>query len=158
MRVVIFTLLFFIFSPAYSQVPDLQLKFADSVENVVNTSIKKYFLREDTGRLVITGSKMETVFFKRQFYIDPKTKSLHLVTYLRMYNNGLLINETYYYLYNKPVSAYRLRQMKKKITPEEAYYFYNNQTYKHNDSTVLKPQNEIRSNAERFLKLYMKTK
>ena len=81
-----------------------------------------------------------------------------MVTYLRMFDNGTLINETYYYMNNKPLSAYRIRQPRRKKMEEETYYFYNDQTYNHSDSTLLKPINEIKSSAESFLSQYKKLK
>ena len=83
---------------------------------------------------------------------------LCMATFLRMFNNGTLINETYYYLHAKPLSVYRLKQPRKKAMQEEAYYFYNDQTYKHNDSTILQHKNEIRSSAESLLSQYKKIK
>ena len=143
---------------ARSQVPERHLRFTDSIENLVNQSLKKYVVKKDTGRTVITGSKSQTTIFKKEFYSDPKNHTLHLVAYLRRSDNGMLINETYYYLQNKPISAYRLKQIKRKIIPEEAYYFYQGQTYRHNDSTILKPGNEIKKKAESFLAEFRKLK
>jgi hypothetical protein len=144
---------------ARSQVPEQQLRFADSIENLVNISLKKYVVKKDTGRAVNTGSKTRTAFFfKKEFYTDPKNNTLFLVAYFRRFDDGLLINETYYYTQNKPISAYRLRQFKRKIMPEEAFYFYNDKTYRHNDSTILQPNNEIKNKAESFLSEFRKLK
>jgi len=149
-------LLALIVSAVHSQVPAQQLKIVDSFENVVTTGLKKYLIKKDTGHLAL--AKNQTASYQKQFFIDRSTKSLHMVTYLRMFNNGMLINETYYYLNNKPLSAYRIKQPRKKAMQEETYYFYNDQTYNHADSTVLKPINEIKSSAESFLTQYKKFK
>jgi len=154
MRALIPAFFLLIVSAAHAQVPLPQFKFVDSVENVVNANLKKYTVKKDTGRIVV--SKNQTASYQKQFYMDRRTNTLNLVTYLRMFNNGVLINETYYYLHNKPLSTYRLRQAKKKLPQEEAYYFFNDQTY--TDSTILPRTNEIRSSAERFLKEYKKLK
>ena len=156
MRVMIFTLLLLIVSAVHAQLPGHQLKLVDSIENHVNSSLRKYIVLKDTGRT--TSSKNETASYQKQFYIDRNTNTLYLVTYLRMFNNGMLINENYYYLHNKPLSVYRLKQARQKKMQEEAYYFYNDQTYKHSDSTILSHKNEIRSNAESFLIQYKKLK
>ena len=156
MRVIFTALLALIIFAAHSQIPAQQLKLVDSIENVVSTGMKKYLIKKDTGR--ITTSKNQTASYQKQFYIDRGTKALHMVTYLRMYSNGMLINETYYYLHNKPISVYLVKQARRKSMVEETYYFYNDQTYNHKDSTVLKPVNDIRSSAEGFLAQYRKLK
>ena len=143
-------------TPARSQVPEKQLRFADSIENLVNLSLKKYVVKKDTGRIVVAGSKGKTAYFKKEFYTDTKNNTLYLVAYLRRFDDGMLINETYYYLQNKPISAYRLKQMKRKIMPEEAFYFYEDKTYRHNDSTILQPNNEIKNKAKSFLAEFRK--
>ena len=156
MRVIISALVLLIVSAAHAQLPADQLKFVDSIENVVNSNLKKYTVKKDTGRIVISKNQMAS--YQKQFYLDRKTNSLYLVTYLQLFNNGMLINETYYYLHNKPLSVYRLKQAKRKIPQEEAYYFYNDQTYRHNDSTILQHTNEIRSSAEKLLAEFKKLK
>ena len=143
---------------ARSQVPEQHLRFADSIENQVNLSLKKYVVKKDTGRTVVAGSKSRTSFFKKEFYTDSKNNTLYLVAYFRRFDDGMLINETYYYIQNKPISAYRLKQVKRKIMPEEAFYFYNDKTYRHNDSTILQPNNEIKNKAESFLVEFRKLK
>ena len=158
MRVMIFTFFLLVGSAASAQVPAVQLLLVDSVENLVNSSLKTYLVKNDTGRIKTTSNKTGTGFYKKQFYIERKTGTLQLVTYVRRFDNGMLINETYYYSKNKPLSAYRLKQNKRKLMPEEAYYFYNDQTYKQNDSTILQRVNEIRSAAESFLRDYKKAK
>ena len=149
-------LLALIASAAHAQVPAQQLKLVDSFENVVTTGLKKYLVRKDTGHLTLPRN--QTASYQKQFFIDRSTKSLHMVTYLRMFDNGTLINETYYYMNNKPLSAYRIKQPRRKKMEEETYYFYNDQTYNHSDSTLLKPINEIKSSAESFLSQYKKLK
>ena len=156
MRVIISALVLLIVSAAHAQLPADQLKFVDSIENVVNSNLKKYTVKKDTGRIVISKNQMAS--YQKQFYLDRKTNSLYLVTYLQLFNNGMLINETYYYLHNKPLSVYRLKQAKRKIPQEEAYYFYNDQTYRYNDSTILQHTNEIRSSAEKLLAEFKKLK
>jgi competence protein ComGC len=156
MRGIISVLVLLIVSAAHAQLPADQLKFVDSVENLVNSNLKKYTLKKDTGRIVV--SKTQTASYQKQFYLDRKTNSLYLVTYLKLFSNGVLINDTYYYLHNKPLSAYRLKQAKHKTPQEEAYYFYNDQTYRHNDSTILHRTNEIRSSAESLLAEFKKLK
>ena len=156
MRMIICAFVLLIFSGAHGQLPADQLKFVDSIENQVNSNLKKYTVKKDTGRIVV--SKNQTASYQKQFYIDRKTNNLYLVTYLRLFNNGMLINETYYFLHNKPLSVYRLKQIKHKLPQEEAYYFYNEQTYRHTDSTILQHPNEIRNNAESLLAEFKKLK
>jgi len=154
MRALIFSFFLLVASAACAQLPAPQFKFVDSVENVVNANLKKYTVKKDTGRIIV--SKNQTASYQKQFYMDRRTNTLNLVTYLRMFNNGLLINETYYYLHNKPLSIYRLKQARRKLPQEEAYYFFNDQTY--TDSTMLPRTNEIRTKAENFLSEYKKLK
>jgi len=154
MRALISSFFLLVASAAHAQLPAPQFKFIDSVENVVNANLKKYSVKKDTGRIVV--SKNQTASYQKQFFMDRRTNTLNLVTYLRMFNNGLLINETYYYLHNKPLSIYRLKQARRKSPQEESYYFYNDQTY--TDSTTLPRTNEIRTKAEGFLSEYKKLK
>jgi hypothetical protein len=148
-RVVISAILLLVVCKAHSQVPAQHIKFVDSVENSVNTNLKKFLLKKDTGRIV--GVKNQTASYQKQYYIDRTTRALCFATYLTRYNNGTLINDTYYYVLNKPISGYRIRQVKRKPLEEEAYYFYNDRTYKQNDTTILAPDNEMRRNAESLL-------
>ena len=155
-RVMLSALLALMVSAVHAQIPAQQLQLVDSVENMVSTGLKRYLIRKDTGHLSLP--KNQTASYQKQFYIDRGTNTLHMVTYLRMFNNGMLINETYYYLHNKPLSVYRVKQPRKKSMIEETYYFYNDQTYNHKDSTILTPNNEIKTSADRFLVQYRKMK
>jgi hypothetical protein len=138
-------------------VPDVHLRFVDSIENATNSSIKKLIVKKDTGT-IFSVEKKKTGSYEKQFYIDRKSNNLCLVNYLRIFVNGVMVNENYYYLKNKPISAYRLKQAKRKILPEDVYYFYKDQIYHHNDSTVLQSNNDIKVKAEAFLKQYRQLK
>ena len=89
-RVITSALLALVVTAAHAQVPVQQLKVVDSFENMVSTSLKKYLIKKDTGSLTI--SKTQTASYQKQFYIDRSTKTLHMVTYLRMFSNGMLIS------------------------------------------------------------------
>jgi hypothetical protein len=157
MRVVICVFFVLINFAAHSQVPDKHLRFVDSIENATNSSLKKFIIKKDTGT-IFSKDKKKTGSYEKQFYIDRKSNTLHLVNYLKMFVNGVIVNENYYYLNNKPISAYTLKQAKRKILPEDVYYFYKDQIHHFNDSTVLKSNSEIKINAEVFLKQYRQLK
>jgi hypothetical protein len=149
-------ILLLVIAVASGQVPADHVKFVDSIETFVNTNMKKFLVKKDTGQ--ITSAKNQTASYQKQYYVDRNTKGLCLATYMRRYTNGTLINDTYYYLHNKPISGYRIKQVKRKPLEEEAYYFYNDRTYKQNDTTTLAPDNEMRRNAESLLAQYKNSK
>ena len=156
MRVVISTILLLVIASASGQVPADHIKFVDSIETFVNTNLKKFALRKDTGR--ITSSKNQSASYQKEYYVDRSTNGLCFATYMRRFDNGTLINDTYYYLRNKPISGYRIKQVKRKPLEEEAYYFYNDRTYKQNDTIILAADNEMRRNAETLLAQYRSVK
>jgi len=93
MRVVISTMFLLVIASASGQVPADHIKFVDSIETFVNANLKKFVLKKDTGR--ITSAKKQTASYQKQYYVDRTTNGLCFATYMRRFNNGTLINDTY---------------------------------------------------------------
>ena len=149
------TLVFYITGKSHSQVSQ-NLKYIDSIETQINGSLHSFRIKQDTGGIIGQTSKTRIGSFKKNFYIDRKSSKLNLVTYFQILKDGTLVNESYYYSNDSPVSAYRFKRSKKKTYPEAGFYFYNDELYENKDSTFVISNDKIKINALKFLKDYKK--
>src|SRR2546421_9539800 len=152
-RLLLSVLVCIIIGKSHSQVSQ-KLKYIDSIESQINGSIHSNRIRKDTGSIISPTSKTRVGSYKKEFYIDKKTSKLNLVIYFQIFQDGTLVNESYYYSNEVPISAYRFKRLKKKTYPETAFYFYNNELYENKDSAFVISNDKIKANSLKFLRDY----
>ena len=151
MKIKLLLLLFIQLSIAcYSQNHLQAVKKLDSLTEVINKNFRNDFEKKDTGVLLYKTGKLAGRY-KHFYYISKKDSSLQLVVKNRISPSGHVLQESFYYWSNQPITAFRMDSRKEKLQERE-FYFMNSKLFEKVGNKLLPSRDNIKKSATENLK------
>lgn len=131
-----------------------EVKKLDSLTKIINDTFRQDLEKKDSGSLVDKFNKV-TGKYEYFYFINKKDSTLRLVVKNYKSDSSAMLQESFYYWNNRPITVFRIYTTKEIFT-ENAFYFINDKVFEKTKALLAPVNDEIKNSANENLKLYTK--